>query len=46
MFGDMGMAETYLSADTESPTGANVLYASLGYQPKRRHLIYRRPLEL
>ena len=46
MFGEMGMAETYLGVDTESPTGANVLYASLGYQPRRRHLIYRKPHEL
>lgn len=44
MFSQMGMAETYLGVDTESPTGADALYASLGYRRSRRHLIYRKPM--
>ena len=46
MFSEMGMAETYLGVDTESPTGADILYRSLGYEPSRRHLIYRKPMDL
>jgi mycothiol synthase len=45
MFARMGMEETYLGVDTESPSGADVLYASLGYRNSRRHLVYRKPLE-
>ena len=44
MFAEMGMTETYLGVDARSPTGADVLYASLGYRPSRRHLIYRKPM--
>jgi len=45
MFARMGMEETYLGVDTESPSGADVLYESMGYRGSRRHLVYRRPLE-
>ncbi|MHC4472854.1 MAG: GNAT family N-acetyltransferase [Planctomycetota bacterium] len=44
MFSDMGMEETLLAVDAESPSGADSLYESLGYRPTRRHLVYRRPL--
>jgi len=44
MFGEMGMEETYLGVDTESSSGADRLYASLGYRPERKHLVYRKPL--
>jgi len=46
MFTRMGMSETYLGVDTESPTGANVLYESLGYRPYRKHFVYRKPMTL
>jgi mycothiol synthase len=46
MFARMGMEETYLGVDTESPSGADVLYESLGYRGSRRHFVYRKPLEL
>ena len=45
MFTEMGMSETYLGVDTESPTGADILYRLLGYEPTRRHLIYRKPMD-
>lgn len=45
MFARMGMEETYLGVDTENPSGADVLYESLGYRRSRRHFIYRKPLE-
>ena len=45
MFSEMGMEETYLGVDTESPSGAHILYESLGYVPSRRHLVWRKPLE-
>ncbi len=35
-----------LSSDTESFTGANVLYESLDYEPSRQYLIYRKPLRI
>ena len=44
MFTALGMTETYIGVDTESPSGADVLYSSLGYRPYQRHLIYRKPL--
>lgn len=44
MFAEMGMEETYLGVDTENPSGAHVLYESLGYMPSRKHFIYRKPL--
>lgn len=44
MFASLGMTETYIAVDTESPSGADVLYSSLGYRPYRKHLIYRKPL--
>lgn len=44
MFAYMGMAETYLGVDTENPSGANVLYESLGYRPSRKHLVYRKQM--
>jgi mycothiol synthase len=43
MFLEMGMEETLLGVDTESSSGADVLYESLGYRPSRRHLVYRKP---
>jgi len=43
-FREMGMEETYLGVDTESPTGADRLYGSLGYSTARKHLVYRKPL--
>lgn len=46
MFAGLGMTETYIGVDTESPSGADVLYSSLGYRPYRKHLIYRKTLEL
>jgi len=44
MFTTLGMTETYIGVDSESPSGADVLYASLGYHPHQKHLIYRKPL--
>lgn len=46
MFARMGMEETYLGVDTENPSGADVLYESVGYNSSRRHFVYRKPLEL
>lgn len=46
MFARMGMEETYLGVDTENPSGADVLYESVGYHSSRRHFVYRKPLEL
>ena len=45
MFTEMAMTETYLGVDTQSPSGADVLYRALGYEPTRRHLIYRKPMD-
>jgi len=44
MFAALGMTETYIGVDTESPSGADVLYSSLGYRPYQKHPIYRKPL--
>jgi GNAT superfamily N-acetyltransferase len=46
MFAAMGMEETYLGVDTRNPSGAHILYDSLGYRPSRRHFLYRKPLVL
>ena len=46
MFARMGMEETYLGVDTESPSGADVLYESIGYRRLRQHFVYRKSLEL
>ena len=44
MFAGVGMTETYLGAGTRSPTGADVLFTSLGDRSLRRHLIYHKPM--
>lgn len=44
MFIDMGMDETDLAVDAENPNGALKLYKSVGYEPFRTSMIYRKPL--
>ncbi|MEJ2511570.1 MAG: GNAT family N-acetyltransferase, partial [Anaerolineales bacterium] len=44
MFIDMGMDETDLAVDAENPNGALQLYKSVGYEPFRTSMVYRKPL--
>jgi len=44
MFALMGMSETYLGVDTESLTGADHFYESMGYRNTMKRLIYRKPM--
>ena len=44
MFREMGMTETAHGVDTQNPTGALQLYEGLGYQPRRTHFTFRKPL--
>jgi mycothiol synthase len=44
MFKDMGMSEAALGVDTENPNGALHLYESVGFRPRRRNIVHRRPL--
>jgi ribosomal protein S18 acetylase RimI-like enzyme len=41
MFQEMGMDETALGVDTDSPTGANTLYGDVGYKETKRFVFYR-----
>jgi ribosomal protein S18 acetylase RimI-like enzyme len=45
MFRDLGMEETALGVDTQNPSGALRLYASVGYQEVRRHTVYRKAMD-
>jgi ribosomal protein S18 acetylase RimI-like enzyme len=45
MFHAMGMEETALGVDTQNPSGAHVLYESVGFKSTRRHTFYVKPLE-
>jgi mycothiol synthase len=42
---EAGFTSASLGVDTNSPTGATALYASLGFVPERTFTSYRKPLE-
>lgn len=44
-FKQLGMTEATLGVDTENPSGALRLYESVGFQPVKRFIEYRKPLE-
>jgi ribosomal protein S18 acetylase RimI-like enzyme len=46
MFQEMGMDETALGVDTDSPTGANTLYEDVGYTETQRSVFYRAQINL
>jgi mycothiol synthase len=41
---DAGFTSASLGVDTDSPTGANILYESLGFTPHKSYTSYRKPL--
>jgi GNAT superfamily N-acetyltransferase len=41
---DAGFTSASLGVDTDSPTGANTLYESLGFAPEKTFTSYRKPL--
>lgn len=43
MHRDLGMNEAALGVDTESLSGANLLYESMGFRPVRVSHTYRKP---
>jgi mycothiol synthase len=45
MLREMGMEETALGVDTQNPSGALVLYESVGYQAARRHTFFNKEME-
>jgi GNAT superfamily N-acetyltransferase len=45
MHRDLGMTEAALGVDTESLSGANLLYESMGFRPVRVHVTYRKLLD-
>jgi len=44
MHRDLGMTEAALGVDTESPSGANRLYESMGFEPVKVHITYRKEI--
>ncbi len=44
MFREMGFEETVLGVDTQNPNHALDLYESVGYEIKRKGIVYRKPL--
>jgi mycothiol synthase len=44
MYRDMGMSEAALGVDTESLSGANVLYESMGFKPVKIFISLRKPM--
>jgi GNAT superfamily N-acetyltransferase len=44
MHRDLGMTEAALGVDTQSLSGANLLYESMGFRPVRVHVTYRKAL--
>jgi len=44
-FKQLGMTEATLGVDTENPSGALRLYESVGFQPVKHYIDYRKPLE-
>jgi mycothiol synthase len=45
MHRDIGMTEAALGVDSESLSGANMLYESMGFQPVKIMTSYRKPIE-
>jgi len=45
MHRDLGLTEAALGVDTESLSGANTLYASMGFQPVRIFTTFRKPMK-
>ncbi len=45
MFREMGMEETALGVDTQNPSGALILYQSMGYRPLKRHTFFNKRME-
>ena len=41
---DQGYTSASLGVDTDSPTGATSLYRSLGFEPQRTFVAWRKPL--
>jgi len=45
MFREMGMDETALGVDTQNPSGALILYESVGYRPATGHTFFNKTME-
>jgi mycothiol synthase len=45
MHRDLGMQEAALGVDSESPSGANLLYSSMGFQTVRTSTNYQKPMK-
>lgn len=43
---EAGFAEAGLGVDTDSPTGATELYRSLGFEPEKTFIAWRKPLDV
>ena len=45
MHRDLGMTEAALGVDTDSLSGANLLYESMGFRPVKIHITLRKPMD-